>query len=94
MTDDQNLHSKMLRLGGITALLSGLLFFVGVVLQVSSGWFPEKALGAQEMTAWLSAVTYARGTALAGVGFSLVAIALWMLLGLVLYRLLRMARPM
>lgn len=93
MNENQVLSGRVLRLGGIAALASGLLFFVGVALQFSSGWFPEEALAAGDMEAWLTAVAGSRTLALAGVGCSIAAIALWAVVGLVLYRMLAPQRP-
>lgn len=93
MPKHNGLNPAIVRLAGLAAILSGLLFFVGVWLQFTSGWFPEEALRSREMESWLNNVTETRITALAGIGFSSVAIMLWAVVGLVLYRLLGNEQP-
>ncbi len=91
--DNKFLTPPLLRLAGVASIVSGLLFFFGVQLQMSSGWFPEVALTDGEMTSWLATVTALRSTALAGIGFSVAAIALFIIVGLVVYRFLADVQP-
>lgn len=84
---------NLLRLAGAASFVSGLLFFVGVQLQMSTGWFPEVALTDGEMTPWLETVAASRNITLAGVGFSIAAIMLFMVVGLVVYRFLADEQP-
>lgn len=91
--DAADAPATVLRLGGVAAILSGVLFLVSVRLQVASGWFPDVALHEGTMDAWLVEVAARRGTALAGLGLSSAAIALGLPFGLVLHRHLRGSSP-
>lgn len=83
----------LLRAAGVAAVASGILFFAGVVLQTSTGWFPEPALAGGDMAAWLADVAAARSRALVGIGLSIVAIALWAPFAIVIHHLLAARRP-
>lgn len=92
MLSDQTPPS-VLRLGGVTAVLAGPLFFASVQMLVTSGWYPEGDYGADAMAPWLAAVSAHRTLALSGIALTLAAIVLWLVVGFVLYGLLREARP-
>ncbi len=87
MLQNQNVSAATLRLGGIAGIIV-FLFLPGVALQFSSGWFPEEALAAGEMSKWVEMMVANKTLALLGVSFSIFCILCFFPFALTFYKLL------
>jgi len=86
MNSTKQINPNIFRVGGIAGILIGI-FLLGVMLQITSGWFPEGDLQNGEMTDWLNTVTTNRSIAFTGIGISIFCIILFIPFGWSLYKL-------
>lgn len=77
----------LLRLGGIAGIIT-LIFIPAIILQMSTGWFPELDLEAGTMDNWLHSITNSSAKTMWGIGLFVIAVLAFLPVGITLHSIL------
>lgn len=85
MNSNNNVSPALIRFGGISGIVT-IIFIPAIILQQTTGWFPDYDFQPGTMEKWLENLSVNPSLSLAGIGLFIVAIIAFFGVALTLYR--------